>query len=188
LSNTTHATTLDPPLELQLARYCYVLSLYEALFRANVVNSPLFSLPQNAPPEAQLPLVPQGGAADIVALTSQAVTTFADSFTKPFVANPTFAGSADARGADADFILDGCLIDIKTTTRKGLPCENIYQLLGYVVLDYDNRYNIDSVGFYLSRVPVLITWRVEEVFAVVSASKETVDSMRQAVRGLLQRC
>ncbi|MGH2480861.1 MAG: hypothetical protein ACRDHW_14505, partial [Ktedonobacteraceae bacterium] len=34
---------------------------------------------------------------------------------RPRVLNPTFAGSGDVGGADADMVVDGCLIDIKTS-------------------------------------------------------------------------
>jgi hypothetical protein len=77
------------------------------------------------------------------------------------VCGPVFAGSDDIGGADADYILGGLLLDCKATSNpRGLGREEIYQLAGYLLLDYDDHYAIDRVGFYLSRQGALITWDV----------------------------
>jgi hypothetical protein len=74
-----------------------------------------------------------------------------------------FAGSSDIGGADADYILNGLLLDCKATKDpRRLGREEIYQLAGYLLLDYDNRFCIDRVGLYLSRQGGLITWTAEE--------------------------
>jgi hypothetical protein len=63
---------------------------------------------------------------------------------------PTFAGSTDIGGADADFVIDGLLLDCKATTTR-LGSAEIGQLAGYLLLDYDDQYRITQVGLYLSR-------------------------------------
>jgi len=74
-----------------------------------------------------------------------------------------FAGSTDIGGADADYILAGLLLDCKATRApRRLGREEIYQLAGYLLLDYDDQYGIDRVGLYLSRQGGLITWEVAE--------------------------
>jgi hypothetical protein len=75
------------------------------------------------------------------------------------VCGPVFAGSGDIGGADADYILDGLLLDCKATKDpRRLGREEIYQLAGYLLLDYDDQFGIDQVGLYLSRQGGLITW------------------------------
>jgi hypothetical protein len=49
--------------------------------------------------------------------------------------NPTFGeASALVRGADADFIIDDTLVDIKTTKYYGLTPAQLHQLVGYRIL------------------------------------------------------
>jgi hypothetical protein len=44
--------------------------------------------------------------------------------------------------------------------RGHLPPSEIYQLAGYLLLDYDHRFCINRVSLYLSRHGALITWNV----------------------------
>jgi len=177
--NNPCGALMPPPLEAELARYCYVLAMYESLFRAAVANSPLFGLKGDASADDQLALAPAAAIADLVALSGAAVATIGDLLEKPIVANPTFAGSGDVGGADADLIVNRCLIDIKTTKNRGLGRETAYQLVGYLLLDYYDKYQIESLGFYLSRVPVLIKWRADDAIATMSNGLATVSSLRR---------
>ncbi|WP_143044229.1 hypothetical protein [Nonomuraea jiangxiensis] len=66
----------------------------------------------------------------------------------------TFDGSSDIP-ADADLIAAGTLIDVKSIRRvHDFPLPTVYQLLGYVLMEYSDRYRIDAVGVYLSRAGV----------------------------------
>ncbi len=86
------------------------------------------------------------------------------------ICGPVFAGSADVP-ADADFVLGGLLLDCKATREpKRIGREEIYQLAGYLLLDYDNEFGIDQVGLYLSRQGGLIDWNVEEFLGRLGAS------------------
>ena len=79
------------------------------------------------------------------------------------VCGPVFAGSNYIVGADADYILAGLLLDCKATKEpRRLGCEEIYQLAGYLLLDYGDHFNIDRLGLYLCRQGGLITWSTEE--------------------------
>ncbi len=171
--------------EPELARYCYVLAMYESLYRAAVADSPLFTLSIGAAVSDQLGLAPHSDVADLVALTEGSVRAFDGWFTKPVIANPTFAGSLDVGGADADLILDHCLIDIKTTKQPGLDRKMIYQLVGYVLLDYDDQYEINDLAFYSSRVPMLIRWPLNQLIGDMSEGRETVTGLRTGLRRAL---
>jgi hypothetical protein len=39
----------------------------------------------------------------------------------------------------------------------------LYQLLGYVLLDYEDAHAIDSVAVYLSRQALVIRWPLDEL-------------------------
>ena len=60
---------------------------------------------------------------------------------------PTFEGSTYVNGADGDLIIGGCLCDIKTTLdpRRDLP-NTMRQLIGYMLLDWDDEYKLREVG------------------------------------------
>jgi hypothetical protein len=101
---------------------------------------------------------------------------------------PEFTGSADIGGADADFILGGLLLDCKSTTRPGkLGRDEIYQLAGYLLLDYRDQFGISRVGLYLSRQGATITWDVDE-FLRLLGSAEQLPELRAQLRRHLTAC
>ena len=77
---------------------------------------------------------------------------------RPVALNPTFVGSRYVGGADADLILDRRLIEIKTTTHARLDKSWLLQLLGYVFLDWEDRYRIDGLGILYSRQATFARW------------------------------
>ncbi|MGW1917574.1 hypothetical protein ACWCQS_44695 [Streptomyces sp. NPDC002076] len=98
---------------------------------------------------------------------------------------PTFAGSTQVGGADADFIVAGCLIDCKATIHpKRIDRVQLYQLAGYLILDCDNTYGIERVGLYLSRQGRLIEWETEEFLQLLSAD-QSLPRLRDACRRAL---
>ncbi|MBU1429112.1 hypothetical protein KKF91_01000 [Myxococcota bacterium] len=85
--------------------------------------------------------------------------------------NPTFReGSLAVGGADADLIVDDCLIEIKTTKTSKIELSHLRQLVGYALLA--NQFGVDEkggqsvtirrLGVYLSRAGVLVSWPLEE--------------------------
>ena len=57
------------------------------------------------------------------------------------VLNPTFDGSRNVGGADADLIANGTLIELKTTRQdKFERIDHLCQLLGYALLDFSDTY------------------------------------------------
>jgi hypothetical protein len=78
---------------------------------------------------------------------------------KDIVLNPTFGeSSVYIGGADADVIIDGTLIDIKTTKKAEFSKEYLRQLLGYYLLNKRELYpyKINKLGIYFSRYGVLV--------------------------------
>lgn len=70
---------------------------------------------------------------------------------------PTLAGSA-LIAADADLIAGGLLVDLKTGKKLSLGVTDLFQLLGYALLDYDDEFGINSVGIFSARYAYLATW------------------------------
>jgi hypothetical protein len=84
--------------------------------------------------------------------------------------NPTFGASGLVRGADVDLILDGVMVDIKTTKHLRMNREYIHQLLGYYTLSLLNGVTgmskdqtIREVGVYFSRHGYLYTFSIEHI-------------------------
>ncbi|MFE4422019.1 hypothetical protein [Streptomyces sp. NPDC056817] len=92
------------------------------------------------------------------------------------VCGPVFDGSMHVGGADADFILHGQLIDCKATIRpERIGRDALYQLAGYLLLDYSDSYTIESVALYLSRQGALIDWHVADFLGFMGARLELSD-------------
>ncbi|MBM9838644.1 hypothetical protein JO861_19025 [Rhodococcus hoagii] len=86
-----------------------------------------------------------------------------------------FAGS-HLIGADADLLVDGLLLDFKaknepTTIKK----PDVYQLAGYVLLDFDDTHRIDRVGIYWTRHGVMRTFPVTTFLELLGATAPIAD-------------
>lgn len=156
-----------------LCRFCVVLAMFDHIFRSGVTPPELMLLePSATSPEAFLSVIPQEWVNDLYQMSEAFFSASADLLSHPVTLNPIFDGSADVGGADADIIIDNQLLEIKAAVSfKVSRREWIYQVLGYTLLDYTNKYEIDSVGFYLARQGVYIRWPLD-VFVTTLAGNE----------------
>ncbi|MGW7003693.1 UvrD-helicase domain-containing protein [Streptomyces sp. NPDC054933] len=159
-----------------LNRLCFVAAFYERIFRSGRLGEG--GLFEGATAHTRLShlveAVPPYVVADLAAQARIAEERFADLCALPKdkrEVGPVFAGSGDIGGADADYILDGLLLDCKATVHPRTIGEaEFWQLAGYLLLDYDDRFGIDRVGLYLSRQGGLITWSVPEFLTKLGTS------------------
>lgn len=89
--------------------------------------------------------------------------------------NPTFGLASNlVGGADADILLDDCLIDVKNTKDPHLDARDFLQLIGYYLLNgfagvscggKPAVHAINSLALYFSRYGFLWTFSVDEVLA-----------------------
>jgi hypothetical protein len=104
-------------------------------------------------------------------------------FSRPFVLNPTFDGSRDVEGADADLIVDGTMVELKATTVPNVDGskakEWLYQLIGYALLDYADKRGIREIGFYFSRQGVWLQWPLSYVLEISSGAPLSVGELRR---------
>ena len=148
--------------EDELNRHCFALALLEETARTGKTDGvPLAD--GSIDVESLLGLVKPQWVDDLTELSWEFYDGFNDLLAKPCVLNPKFEGSRDIGGADGDLIVDGTLIEIKTTTQLKIDGDWIRQLLGYVLLDYSDAHRISDIGLYMSRQGMLITWELEEV-------------------------
>ncbi len=184
--------TLDDASEDRLVRLCHVASSFEAIFRrAGWVRGNNLGSTR-----------PGDSLDDIAAAVPDYVVTDVRSQMRlagapgPFdhliklpaaarIGGPVFDGSRDVGGADADFILDGQLIDCKATIRpERMSRAEIYQLAGYLLLDYSDACAVTDVGLYLSRQGALIDWSVQE-FLDLLGCRLTLPELRAACQHAL---
>lgn len=172
------AAALDPE---RLVRACYALALLTEAFRAGPLPGPrLALLPATATLEDLLALAGDAEVADLLALTEAARQNLLPAVAArsgPPQLGPTFAGSLDVGGADADFIVGGLLVEVKVQlgdkTRDGrrrcsLGQRTMFELLGYLLLDHDDAYQLDTLGVYAARWRYLAMWPVEELLGTLA--------------------
>ncbi len=191
--NTVHPVKrrLDVEAERTLARYCYVLSLFEQVSRAGrrVVfqGSPLMIPTPKQSVEALLAIPQNAYIEDMCQLSNLFFDQCQHLLFLPSILNPTFAGSYDVGGADADLVIDGCLIDIKASTTPKIAADYLYQLAGYLLLDYDDSLKMNAVGIYMARQGMLFTWSVPDFLKQLTGdSSANLASLRDEFRAVCQ--
>ena len=167
LSRRPAGRLLDATDEALLNRYCLVLADWQMAARnPNYAEaSPFPPLPRwseawDTDPTPLLTLAKPRWVRDLCEMSRGFFEQRQDLLRGRVVLNPVFGGSRtiEVGGAEGDLIVDGCLIEIKATTRPQPQGEFLYQLLGYVLLDYDDEFHIDAIGVYLARQRTLLRW------------------------------
>ena len=165
--------------ENTLNSYCIVLALMESVFRAGLrEGNPLVGR-EFGDTNALLGIAQPHWVDDLRELSWEFYDNRNHLLHLSHVLNPTFDGSIDVGGADADLIVDGLLIDIKATKRSSIELDWLRQLLGYVLLDYSDQYGIGSIGLYLARQGILVQWNLDEVVEVLCTDKaSSIEELR----------
>jgi hypothetical protein len=175
---------LAPEEEAFLDGMCYALAWFEETSRLGrlVSGTPLATAGRSLTVEHLLAAVPGYAVDDIAAVVGLADTGLSsvrDDCPPELVhVSPALAGAGDVGGAEADLIAGDLLLEIRSTaTPSRMGTRDFYQVLGYLLLDYADRYGIRRVGFYLSRFGRLVTWTVDEYLALLG-SRRTLDDLR----------
>ena len=149
--------------EAMICRYCIVLALFEQIFRSGPHPESLLFKADLSSVEDLLHLSNFHWIEDLSAQSNLFYDNFMDRLSSKYVLNPTFDGSQDVGGADADIILEDCLIDFKATIDPKIQKQWVYQLLGYSLLDYSDAYGLKRVAIYYSRQGVLKEWWLDDL-------------------------
>ncbi|MEV4507500.1 hypothetical protein AB0K00_00885 [Dactylosporangium sp. NPDC049525] len=156
------------------ARVCYALALLVERFRNPMVTgSRLYTLPAGSTAADLLALANDDEVADLIAMRDLARTHLLPRLSAGTVhTGPTFDGSGYL-GADADLVVAGLLIDFKAgcggkprldgTRSPSLASTDVYQLLGYALMDFSDRYALHAVGIYAVRFGYLVQWPLTEL-------------------------
>ncbi|MFF2363812.1 ATP-binding domain-containing protein [Streptomyces sp. NPDC058122] len=189
-----HAHLTDASRRLEddeLTRLCFITGFFEAIYRNGSFprkRNLLAQVDEHTTVKGVTSAVPSYVVDDIDEQMKLADKPFAPLRGRPVqqrVCGPIFAGSADVK-ADADFITNDLLIDCKALTRPHrVGRDEVQQLAGYLLLDYDDHYAIHEVGFYLSRQGALLRWTVPEFLNMLGA-RTPLQPLRAALRAHLR--
>ncbi len=179
---------LDAEAEDLLDRYCVVLSFFEQVFRSNAyLQGPLLRPTVKQSVEELLAIPQDSWLDDLSQMFNLFYARYHDLLSHPYILNPTFAGSLDIGGADADLVVDRCLIDIKASVSPQIKAEYLYQLAGYLLLDYDDQLHMNAVAIYMARQGMLFTWPVAEFLRQLTGNDSAeLGSLRREFRKLFQ--
>lgn len=179
---------LEEEAERELLKDCFVLAMYESCFRTMPQPSwPIVQAGANAPLSVLKELCSPAALDDLLALARLAAERAESLFSgSKMVMNPTFASSVLLGGADADFIVDGCLYDIKTTVDKSPGREGLWQVVGYALADTDNAFGIRQLGFYFARQGVVLRWPLQGLLNSLGEREVDLAEERAAFRELLE--
>lgn len=85
--------------------------------------------------------------------------------------NPTFAGSNYISG-DGQQIVDKMLIKCFTTLKKyPMTQQHFWQQIAYVLMDWDDRYQLDKICWYYPRQKALFIYPIESLFKNLEKSR-----------------
>ena len=172
--------------EIALARLCYGLSLFDPAFRAsNALRAdwPAVQLVTKGDFESILQASSAEVADDCANLASLAFQRFPfNSLPCKGVVNPVFAGSLSVGGADADLVINGLLVDLKTTSKSGTAGADVMQAIGYLMLDWDDSTHINELGLYYARHGVLASWSADHLVDIASRGTYGVSTLRSVFK------
>lgn len=163
------ASTVAPDL---LARGCWALALLTEAFRAGreaLDHGPLARFAPGAgcstiaTADELLGLAPPEALEELAGLREVLQGSLLPALSErcgSWALGPTFAGSGLVRGADADLLAAGLLVELKTTLGRkrdegGRTCFvdklELFQVAGYALLDFDDWYHVDELGIFSAR-------------------------------------
>lgn len=173
------ARWVPPAVDVERAlRTAWVLALFTEVYRAGPrVPNPLHTLAEEgiSGPDDLLALAPEAGIEALDEMAALAQTRLLPHLRTraahgPTFLGPTFAGSKHMP-ADADLIVDGLLVELKTSPRHATPDhadldrETVRQIVGYALHDWEDEYALAEVGLYQARFGYLATWPLEVLFS-----------------------
>lgn len=148
---------------------CLIFAAYEKKYRSGSVHeiaTILMNKDKNQlKPELNYVSTMIDDLVNLIDSISSVWDTTNNSLTKhKYFLNPDFSGSYYV-SADAQQIVDGALIKCFTTLKKHpLSQQHFWQQIAYVLMDWDDKYQIDKVCWYYSRQKALFIYPIKSLF------------------------
>jgi len=176
-----------------LYRACWGLALLTEVYRRGpeiAALGPLGRLPRKSA-RSLLEAAPDAGLEQLAALRGvmeSALLPAVGARRGLWAIGPVFAGSQIMRG-DADLIAGGLLTELKTTIKKpSLGVTDLWQMLGYVLMDYVDEFGITDVALFSARYGYLAQWNLDALLPQLAGRPVTVAPLRAEFRALLEAC
>jgi hypothetical protein len=181
----------DRAAEHPLLAECWWLACYEQLYRGGrcpPLTNALGRLGPSATAEVLLEMTPKAVGEDLwrltVALADRGYNQLA-ALGGPVTVAPLFVQA----WADGDLVLARTLVEVKVT-KHPLPLRDewLNQLLGYVLLDHGDWYELEQVAVFLGRQARLVAWPLAELLSELTGDpRVTLAELRGEFRALLER-
>lgn len=176
-----------------LHRSCWALALLSEVYRAGPMIAemgPIGRLPSRSA-EALLAAAPRAGLDQLTALRTVMESTLLPSLAgRPglWAPGPTLAGSALMAG-DCDLIAGGLLLELKVSAKPAsLPAIEVWQLIGYALMDFVDEFGITEVARFAGRYGYLAKWNLSQMLADLGGHAVSVAGLRAEFRELLEAC
>jgi hypothetical protein len=182
-------TTIEPAV---LNRICWVLALFTEAYRGGPGKAALGPLGQFRGRAAS--------AAQLLGMASEAALHQLTQFRQVYEATllpalvprggrwaigPTFKGS-ELLHADADLIAAGLLLEVKTSAKRpSLGVADLFQVIGYTLLDFDDQFSIDTVSIFNARYAYLAAWSLGSLLDELAGRPVSLAATRAQFRDLL---
>ena len=172
-----------------LDRGCWGLALLTEVYRRGpdiAATGPIGRLP-NRSARSLLDAAPDAGLTQLAALRG-----VMESVLLPAIASrqglwalgPVFAGSQIMPG-DADLVAGGLLTELKTTTKKpSLGVTDLWQMLGYVFMDYVDGFAVTDVALFSARYGYLAQWNLDVLLPQLAGRPVTTAALRAGFQAL----
>lgn len=182
-------STAEPDM---LVRACWALALFTEVYRFGpmaVQTGPLSRFQGREPGRDELlALAPDDALDQLAGIRRVFEDVLATELAKrpgAWALGPTFSGSKLMKG-DADLIAAGLLLEVKTTKAKpALSKIELYQLLGYALMDLDDAFGLDSVAIFNARYGYLATWDLVDLLQSLAGSPASLTVLRDQFKTLL---
>jgi hypothetical protein len=175
-----------------LARSCWALALLSEVYRGGppvVMGGPLGQFRgRKAAGQELLALCPPAGL-DQLAQFRQVfeMTLMPQLATRPglWAIGPTFIGS-ELINADADLVAGGLLLDLKTSSKSSLAVTDLFQVIGYALLDFEDAYRVAELGIFAARYGYLAAWELDDLLDALAGREMHISAVRDKFRRLLE--
>lgn len=182
-------TTVEPDM---LNRVCWMLALLTEAFRggpAVAALGPLRRFRGRAATAAELlGIAPEAALSQLTQFRQIYDATLLPALVRRrgrWVIGPTFAGS-ELMHADADLVAAGLLLELKTSAKRpSLGVVDLFQVIGYTLLDFDDEFNIDTVGIFNARYGYLAMWSLGLLLDELAGYPVSLAAARAQFRELL---
>jgi hypothetical protein len=174
-----------------LARGCWALALATEAFRSAqaAAMGPLAQLPRRqVSADSLLALAPPAGLDQLAKFRRVFETALIPQLAAwigSWTLGPTFSGSAIIGGADGDLIAAGLLLELKTSAKLTLAVKDLFQVIGYALLDFDDAYKLTEVGIFSARYAYLATWDLGSLLSELAGHPISLQTARQEFSQLL---